>query len=174
MRSRASTTALYSSSGNTMLRSKRRGRFWYAMRNASRKPRVVTSSVGSPLRSSSALVATVVPILTHSTRSGVTGSIAFKPSRWRMPATAASLYCSGFSLSSLCVTSVNVPSALGRLPTTSVNVPPRSIQNCQREFFVVIVMQPSAQPGRKCLIEGAAGAPVHQYRGSVRRPHSMH
>ena len=37
------------------------------MRSASRKPRVVTSSVGSPLRSSSALVATVVPIFTHST-----------------------------------------------------------------------------------------------------------
>src|SRR3990167_5272979 len=44
-----------------------------------------------------------------------------------MPATAASRYCSGFSLSSLCVT--RVPS--GRLPTTSVKVPPRSIQNCQ-------------------------------------------
>ena len=40
------------------------------MRSASRKPRVVTSSVGSPLRSSSALVATVVPIFTHSTTLG--------------------------------------------------------------------------------------------------------
>jgi hypothetical protein len=29
-----------------------------------------------------------------------------RPSRWRMPATAASRYCSGLSLSSLCVTSV--------------------------------------------------------------------
>src|SRR5436305_725224 len=40
------------------------------MRSASRKPRVVTSSVFSPLRSSSALVATVVPIFTHSTSAG--------------------------------------------------------------------------------------------------------
>src|SRR5690349_6080095 len=98
------------------------------MRSASRKPRVVTSSVGSPLRSSSALVATVVPIFTHSTCCGVTGSPRLRPSRWRMPATAASLYCSGFSLSSLCVASV--PS--GFLATMSVKVPPRSIQNCQR------------------------------------------
>jgi hypothetical protein len=49
-----------------------------------------------------------------------------------MPATAASRYCSGLSLSSLCVTSVKLPSGFGRLPTTSVKVPPRSIQNCQR------------------------------------------
>src|SRR5438552_8273624 len=127
-RSCASMTREYSSSGSTMWRSKIRGRSWYAMRSASRKPRVVTSSVGSPLRSSSALVATVVPIFTHSTCSGVIGSRSLKPSRWRMPATAASRYCSGFSDSSLCVTSD--PS--GRLPTTSVKVPPRSIQNCQR------------------------------------------
>jgi hypothetical protein len=40
------------------------------MRSASRKPRVVTSSVRSPLRSSSALVATVVPIFTQSTCAG--------------------------------------------------------------------------------------------------------
>ena len=73
------------------------------MRSASRKPRVVTSSVGSPLRSSSALVATVVPIFTHSTCSGVIGSSGARPSRRRMPATAASRYCSGFSDSSLCV-----------------------------------------------------------------------
>ena len=98
------------------------------MRSASPKPCVVTSRVASPLRSSNALVATVVPIFTHSTCSGLTGSPGFKPSKWRMPATAASRYCSGFSLKSLCVT--KLPS--GRLPTTSVKVPPRSIQNCQR------------------------------------------
>ena len=45
-----------------------------------------------------------------------------------MPATAASRYCSGLSESSFSVASV--PS--GRLPTMSVKVPPRSIQNCQR------------------------------------------
>jgi hypothetical protein len=70
------------------------------------KPRVVTSSVGSPLRSSSALVATVVPIFTHSTCAGVMASPGARPSRRRMPSTAASRYCSGFSLSSLAVTRV--------------------------------------------------------------------
>src|ERR1700744_2270517 len=99
------------------------------MRRALRKPRVVTSSVFSPLRSSSPLVATVLPISTHSPSSGVTASPGFRPSRWRMPATAASRYCSGFSDSSLCVT--RLPS--GRLATMSVKVPPRSIQNCQRD-----------------------------------------
>ena len=95
---------------------------------------MVTSSVGSPLRSSSALVATVVPIFTHSTNSGVIGSPCSSPSRWRMPATAASGYCSGFSLSSLWVTTT--PS--GRRATMSVKVPPRSIQNCQRVEVVVL------------------------------------
>src|SRR3569832_255318 len=127
-RSFASMTCAYSNSGSTMLRSKRRGRFWYAMRSASRKPCVVTSSVGSPLRSRSALVATVVPIFTASTSFAVTGSPGLRPSRKRMPATAASRYCSGFSERSLCVTSE--PSGLRA--TMSVNVPPRSIQNCQR------------------------------------------
>jgi hypothetical protein len=60
------------------------------MRSASRKPRVVTSSVRSPLRSSSALVATVVPIFTHSTCCGVIGWPDFSCSRRRMPSTAAS------------------------------------------------------------------------------------
>ena len=50
------------------------------------------------------------------------------PSRCRMPATAGSSYAPGFSDSSLCTASV--PS--GRRATTSVNVPPRSIQNSQR------------------------------------------
>ena len=46
-----------------------------------------------------------------------------------MPWIAASRYCSGFSDSSLWMRID--PS--GALPTTSVNVPPRSIQNCQPE-----------------------------------------
>src|SRR5512147_316157 len=97
------------------------------MRSASRKPRVMTSTVGSPLRSSSALVATVVPILTAAIRSTGIGCSAATPSRCRMPATAASRYCSGFSDSSLCVTSA----PCGSRATMSVNVPPRSIQNSQ-------------------------------------------
>ena len=60
------------------------------MRSASRKPRVVTSSVRSPLRSSSALVATVVPIFTQSTCCGVIGAPAGSCSSRRMPSTAAS------------------------------------------------------------------------------------
>src|SRR5919106_5959133 len=98
------------------------------MRNASPKPRVIANAVRSPVRSSSALVATVVPIRTTSIRSvgmRVPGSM---PSRTRMPATAASGYWFGFSDSSLWVT--RLPS--GRRATRSVNVPPRSIQNCQR------------------------------------------
>ncbi|CFW38973.1 Uncharacterised protein [Bordetella pertussis] len=78
------------------------------------------------MRSSKALVATVVPILTHSTWSAGTGWPGAMPSSLRMPATAASRYCSGFSDSILAVTVA--PS--GRRATISVNVPPRSTQNC--------------------------------------------
>jgi hypothetical protein len=46
-----------------------------------------------------------------------------------MPWIAASSYCSGLSDSSLWI--LIEPS--GARPTTSVNVPPRSIQNCQPE-----------------------------------------
>ena len=56
------------------------------------------------------------------------------PSRCRMPATAGSEYAAGFSDSSLCTASV--PS--GRRATTSVNVPPRSIQNSQRPSISLI------------------------------------
>ena len=75
------------------------------MRKPSRKPCVVTSTVGSPLRSSKALVATVVPILTHSIWSTGMGALGLSPNKVRMPATAASRYCCGLSLSSLWVTS---------------------------------------------------------------------
>ncbi len=131
------------------------------MRSASRKPRVVTSSVGSPLRSSSALVATVVPIFTDSTCSGVIGSPAPRPSRRRMPATAASRYCSGLSESSFSV--VSVPS--GRLPTTSVKVPPRSIQNCQRrsgDGLMVCSVRPSPRRAapRTRVVMSCTGRPV--------------
>ena len=45
-------------------------------------------------------------------RARVIASPACNPSRWRMPATAASRYCSGFSDSSLCV--VRLPSGSAR------------------------------------------------------------
>ncbi len=80
-----------------MCRSNSLGLACVAMRNASRKPRVITSTVGSPLRSSSALVATVVPIFTQATSSGVIDSSRPSLSSRRMPSTAASGYRPGFS-----------------------------------------------------------------------------
>src|SRR6185369_426633 len=104
------------------------------MRSWSRKPRVMKSAVGSPLRSRSALVATVVPIFTASICLTGIASPCATPRKWRMPAIAASRYRPGFSESSLCVASV--PSGLSA--TMSVKVPPRSIQNCH--FPAVEVM----------------------------------
>jgi hypothetical protein len=84
----------------------------------------MTSTVGSPRRSSSAFVATVVPILTAAMRRSSSGA----PARSRsMPATAASSYRAGSADSSFSVFS----SPDGVRATTSVNVPPRSIQNSQ-------------------------------------------
>src|SRR5918996_1964120 len=103
------------------------------MRNASPKPRVIANAVRSPVRSSSALVATVVPIRTTSIRSAGMRVPESMPSSARMPATAASGYWVGFSDSSLWVK--RLPS--GRRATRSVNVPPRSIQNCQRSATLV-------------------------------------
>ena len=50
------------------------------------------------------------------TVAGVIGAPAGRPSRWRMPATAAWRYCSGLSDSSLCVTREKLPSAWGAAP----------------------------------------------------------
>src|SRR6478672_1603397 len=105
------------------------------MREASAKPRVVTSTVGSPLRSSRALVATVVPILTAAMSATGIGSPSRTPSTARIPAIAASSYRFGSSESSLWVTSVPSP----RRATTSVKVPPRSIQNSQRLAMDLII-----------------------------------
>jgi hypothetical protein len=60
------------------------------MRNASRNPRVISSAVRSPFRSSSALVATVVPIFTAPIFSGGIGAPSATPSRRRIASTAAS------------------------------------------------------------------------------------
>ena len=97
------------------------------MRSESAKPRVVTNTVRSPLRSSSALVATVVPILTASiwlTGSGLAGA---SPEQVPDALDGGVVVTRRSSDSSLCVTSA--PS--GRRATMSVKVPPRSIQNCQ-------------------------------------------
>ena len=120
-----STTSSYNNSGLTISRAKMSGRFWYAMRRTSRNPRVVTSSVRSPFRSNSALVATVVPILTAPMRSPGMASLLPIPINSRMPCSAASRYASGFSESSF----IEFTRPDGSRATTSVKVPPRSIQN---------------------------------------------
>jgi hypothetical protein len=65
-------------------------RLLVGVRNESAKPRVVTNTVRSPLRSSRALVATVVPIFTASMASAGMGSRAPRPNNSRMPWMAAS------------------------------------------------------------------------------------
>ena len=98
---------------------------------ASPKPSVVTKSVRSPLRSSSALVATVVPIFTASTARP--GGRCRHP--WPRPSSIADALDGGVlvavpgSRTAACA-STSAPSGALRA-TTSVKVPPRSIQNCQ-------------------------------------------
>ena len=130
-RSSISKTSAYSISGRSMSRAKRSGRVWYPILRTSANPAVVTKRVGSPCRSSSALVATVVPILTVSIWSSGIGSFGARSKRSLMPCTAASEYWRGLSERSLWVT--NDPS--GSRPTMSVKVPPRSIQKFQPLFI---------------------------------------
>ena len=87
----------------------------------------MSSSVRSPLRSSSALVATVVPIFTASMPPARDRRAGREPEQVADAVHRRIAIGSGFSDSSLWVTSV--PS--GRRPITSVKVPPRSIQNSQ-------------------------------------------
>ncbi len=92
-RSSISTTRAYSGGFSTMWRANSSGRLCQPIFSASPKPLVMASRVGSPLRSSRALVATVVPIRTASTRPGSSGPEAgpvAAPSIRRMPSTAAS------------------------------------------------------------------------------------
>ena len=79
-----------------------------------------------------------------------------------MPATAASRYCSGLSESSFSV--VSVPS--GRLPTMSVKVPPRSIQNCQRRGVASSVRSIGPAPVKREADQG--GDVVHRQSGRAR------
>src|SRR5918996_2126988 len=126
------------------------------MRNASPKPRVIANAVRSPVRSSSALVATVVPIRTTSIRSAGMRVPESMPSSARMPATAASGYWVGFSDSSLWVT--RLPS--GRRATRSVNVPPRSIQNCQRSATLVVAAAAAVVAVAAAVVAAAAAVAV--------------
>src|SRR5580658_177020 len=104
------------------------------MRSASAKPAVVTSTTGSPLRVSSALVATVVPTLTALTAAA--------------PPSCASSACAAFSpgspppgLGGTDNTLRTCSAPAGETAITSVKVPPRSIQN--------------SQPARRCGCGGA-------------------
>ena len=114
----------------------------------------MNSAVRSPLRSRSALVATVVPIFTASMTWEGNPSSSVRPSRSRTPCSAASSYRSGFSESSLWVRSR--PS--GAEATMSVNVPPRSIQNCQAAAPGELLVTWSTRviaPRRTCRLEPA-------------------
>src|SRR5215470_9327097 len=94
------------------------------MRSPSPKPALVTSTTGSPLRVRSALVATVVPTLT-------TSIAAPPPAAARIAATAASPGSPAPPLLATEGTLRTCSAPSGARPMTSVNVPPRSIQNCQ-------------------------------------------
>jgi len=90
------------------------------MRSASRKPLVVSSNVRSPLRSNSALVATVVPIFTAADaarRDWLTFCKAKQVANALDGGVAIGLGVLGQEL-----VATSVPS--GRRPTISVNVPP--------------------------------------------------
>ena len=87
---------------------------------------VVSSSVRSPLRSSSALVATVVPIFTAPIAAGRDRLAGLRaPSRSRMPCDGGVAIGLRDSPTAACGRRACRPAAR---PTTSVKVPPRSIQ----------------------------------------------
>src|ERR1700724_1815463 len=95
------------------------------MRSASAKPAVVTSTTRSPLRVSSALVATVVPTLTAATARAAALAPARLAPAARKPGSPAAPPAGAEGTLRTC------SSPPGERPMTSVNVPPRSIQNCQ-------------------------------------------
>src|SRR5579862_3290726 len=119
------------------------------MRSASPKPAVVTSTTGSPVRVSSALVATVVPTLTVATladvrplAAGTSVAAAGSPARSAQVARVAGLASASIARAASRPGSAAPPlpadgtlrtcsAPAGDTPITSVNVPPRSIQNCQ-------------------------------------------
>ena len=125
---RRRSTRAYSISGSTMSSAKMSGRCWPPMRMASSSPAVMTSTVGSPRRSSSAFVATVVPILTAAmaARRRAQRPAAARCRRRLRPRSGSGSTDKSFSVLS---------SPAGVRATTSVNVPPRSIQNSQPRFM---------------------------------------
>jgi hypothetical protein len=147
------------------------GRCCSPMAARSAKPRFTSSSTGATRRSSSALVATVVPSRTSSTRPSLRGCSAARPSTSRMAATAGSLggvgspgapksakATSGAALSAPLATdrrrsestlrTTREPS--GAWPTRSVKVPPRSIQNRQPP-------RPPSEPDGAMAVVGVDG-----------------
>ena len=97
------------------------------MLSRSAKPRLISSTTPAPRCSSRALVATVVPRRTSCTRPSGTGWPGARPSTAPIAFTAGSPGQSACTDSTLRTTS----SPAGLQPTTSVKVPPRSIQNRQ-------------------------------------------
>ncbi len=96
------------------------GRVWSPIAHRSAKPRVIARAVAAPRRSSSALVASVVPMRTS--HGGIAAPGASRSSA-RMPVTAAPP-----GSSSVDGTFAVRSSPPGPRPMQSVNVPPRSIQ----------------------------------------------
>ena len=114
---------------------------------ASRDPRAVRS----PLRSRRALVATVVPIRTAPSDPPSASTMR------RMPSSAASSYCRGWSESSF-MTRCS-PSEL--CPTISVNVPPRSMAKDHERFTrsaLGVFSSGRAPPMERSWLSWTAGA----------------
>ena len=162
VRSTASRTASYNSAALDDVRRRVFGRF-DSRRSASRETVEVTNRVRSPLRSSSALVATVVPILMAFDASGGIASPAAVEQVRRMPSRRRRVGLGGRQQLE-CGTSA--PS--GR-PTTSVKVPPRSIQNVPRSYIRSL-----ARHGRQASLRSARSgsrtmpARVHQVQSRYR------
>src|SRR4051812_165439 len=128
------------------------------MRSASPKPRVMARTSFSPLRSSRALVATVVPIFTASN-----GPPPCSAVNRLIPSTAASSYWPGLSESSFAVSSW--PS--GARATTSVKVPPRSIEKDQRP----VMKRTGRLPRQPILVDGRPAMPPAWLRVAGGQPH---
>src|SRR5690554_1917217 len=118
-----------------MSRANRSGRAWVPISSRSRKPRVITSARGAPLRSRRAFVATVVPMRTSHGGIGAS-SVSSRISRMAI---------SGARSLDRTLATWSRP-VCGSRPMQSVNVPPRSIQNSQR---MAVSYTPFETPGRR-------------------------
>ena len=109
----------------------------------SRKPSVVTSAVRAPLRSISALVASVVPWITSATSAGATPQVSIAWARaWRTPSSGASGVVSTFA----------VIRSGPRSSTISVKVPPISTP-IRTPAFVPAITNSRPEPRGSVLVK---------------------